>query len=90
MILGQKIMRDFIQTNQRVSGISGMEWWNGLLEWNTGMDWDKIFALACNLKCYMDQVDSYYMINYASMTLGTADHVGVTLIIFIILQPLIN
>ena len=20
-----------------VSGISGMEWWNGLLEWNTGM-----------------------------------------------------
>ena len=30
---------------QRVSGISGMEWWNGLLEWNTGIDWDKIFAL---------------------------------------------
>ena len=29
-----------------VSGISGMEWWNGLLEWNTGIDWDKIFALA--------------------------------------------
>ena len=22
----------------RVSGISGMEWWNRLLEWNTGMD----------------------------------------------------
>ena len=21
-----------------VSGISGMEWWNGLLEWNTGMN----------------------------------------------------
>ena len=20
--------------------------WNGLLEWNTGMDWDKIIALA--------------------------------------------
>ena len=32
-----------------VSGISGMEWWNGPLEWNTRMDWDKIFALACNL-----------------------------------------
>ena len=36
----------------RVSGISGMEWWNGLLEWNTGMDWDKIFALAQNLLLY--------------------------------------
>ena len=30
-----------------MSGISGMEL---LLEWNTGMDWDKIFVLACNLK----------------------------------------
>ena len=46
-----------------MSGISGMEWWNGVLEWNTGMDWDKIFALACNLKCYMDRVDRYYMTN---------------------------
>ena len=60
----------------QVSGISGMEWWNGLLEWNTGMDWDKIFLLACNLKRYMDKVDKYYIINYASTMLGTADHVG--------------
>ena len=60
----------YLATIQRwVSGISGMEWWNGLLEWNTGMDWDKIFALACNLKHYMDQIDRYYMINYASTTL---------------------
>ena len=22
-----------------VSGISGMEWWNGLLEWTTGMEY---------------------------------------------------
>ena len=62
-----------------VSGISEMEWWNGLLEWNTGMDWDKIFVFACNLKRYMDQVDRYYIINYAS-TLGTADHIGLTFI----------
>ena len=55
-----------------------MEWWNGLLEWNTGMDWDKIFALVCNLKHYMDRVDRYCMTNYASMMLGTADHVGLT------------
>ena len=44
------------------------------------MDWDKIFVLACNLKYYMDQVDRYYIINYASTTLGTADHVGLTFI----------
>ena len=26
----------------RVSGISGMEWWNGMLEWNTRMEyWNK-------------------------------------------------
>ena len=37
--------------------------WNGMVEWTTGMDWDKIFALACNLKCYMDQVDRYYITN---------------------------
>ena len=37
---------DVIYTWNWVSGISGMEWWNGLLEWNTGIDWDKIFALA--------------------------------------------
>ena len=59
----------------RVSRISGMEWWNGLLEWNTGMDWDKIFALVCNLK---HRVDRYCMTNYAIMMLGTADHVGLT------------
>ena len=57
----------------KVSGINGMEWWNGLLEWNTGIDWDKVFALACNQKRYMDQIDRYYMINYASTTLGTAE-----------------
>ena len=29
------------------------------VEWTTGMEcWDKIFVLACNLKCYMDQVNS--------------------------------
>ena len=62
-----------------VFGISGMECrWNGLLEWNTGMDWDKIFVLALNLKHYKDQVDRHYTINYASMMLGTADHIGLT------------
>ena len=44
------------------------------------MDWDKIFALACNLKRYTDRVDRYCMKNYASMTLGTADPIGPTLI----------
>ena len=29
----------------RVSKISGIEVWHGLLEWNTGMVWDKIFDL---------------------------------------------
>ena len=51
-----------------------------MVEWTTGMDWDKIFALACNLKRYMDRVDRYYMTNYASMMLRTADHVGLTFI----------
>ena len=37
-----------------------------MVEWTTGMDWDKIFALTCNLKRYMDQVDRYCMTNYAS------------------------
>ena len=27
----------------------GMDYWNGLLEWSTGMDWDKVFSLAYNL-----------------------------------------
>ena len=44
------------------------------------MDWDKIFVLARNLKHYMDQVDRYYMTNYASTMIGTADHVGLTFI----------
>ena len=57
-----------------------MEWWNRSLEWNTGMDWDKIFVLACNLKCYMDWVDRHCMTNYAGVILGTADHVGLTFI----------
>ena len=34
-----------------MSGISGMEWWNGLLEWNTGMNWDKILLLVYDLHC---------------------------------------
>ena len=63
-----------------MSGISGMEWWNGLLEWNTGMDWDKIFVFACNLKCYKDQVDWLYMIYYACMMLGTPIYIGLTFI----------
>ena len=29
-------------TRGRVSGISEIEWWNELLEWHTGMDWDKL------------------------------------------------
>ena len=54
-----------------------MNYWS---EWNTGMDWEKIFVLALNLKRYKDQVDRHYMINYASMMLGTADHIGMTFI----------
>ena len=58
--------------------------WNRMVEWTTGMeywnDWDKIFVFARNLKHYMDQVDRYYMTNYASTMLGTADHVGLTFI----------
>ena len=61
-----------------VEWTTGMECWNGL-----GQDF---CVLACNLKRYMDQVDRYYIINYASTTLGTADHVGLTYI----LQSLID
>ena len=58
-----------------------MEWWNGLLEWNTGMDWDKIFSLAYNLKSksYMDQVDRYLMTNYVSTILPFYVHIWRTL-----------
>ena len=24
----------------------GIDYWDGALEWNTGMDWDKIFVLT--------------------------------------------
>ena len=71
-----------IQHEEKVSGNSGMEWWNGLY-WNGILEWTGTRSLslhACNLKRYMDQVDRYYLINYASTTLGTADHVGLTFI----------
>ena len=28
-----------IEKHVRVFGIGGMEWWNGMLEWNGGMEW---------------------------------------------------
>ena len=50
-----------------------------MVEWTTGMEyWNGLGQDACNLKRYMDQADRYYIINYASTTLGTADHVRLT------------
>ena len=42
-----------------LSGISGMEWWNGLLE----LTGTRSLCLHENLKHYMDQVDRYCITN---------------------------
>ena len=34
-----------------LSGISGMEYWNGILEWNTGMTLDPQFLNSVHVTC---------------------------------------
>ena len=51
-----RVWINFFKHPERLSVIGGLDYWNGLLEWTTGMDFDLFFFSSQELTIYIEEL----------------------------------